>query len=383
MPTWSIPGARAPSNAVRDLAIVALGGFLLAAGSAWAPARAVTFDLTTIDARGPSQVWGKAVGDLNRDGRTDIVIGSRNGGLYWYQSPRWTKHKISGAQIQEDMEVVDLDRNGRRDIVAVVTGGITMFANNGGTWGSRPLVRGRELHDVEVSDLDRDGKLDLVARNQGRSGNVLYFWRQASLTSWQASSIKLPEGGEGLRAVDVDRDGKPDLVIGKYWFKNVSRPGRLAFTRYLYHGGAAANGYIAVGDINHDGRVDIVVSPAEPAGRKHNVSWFEAPAQRTGRWIEHVLERNVESVVHFCGIADFDRNGQSDIVTAMTQKGRNPKIKVYMNITNRNSAGSTATVADTSSHSMKLLVVEGRPSLVGADYANPGATPIKLWSAHR
>ena len=124
-----------------------------------------------------------------------------------------------------------------------------------------------------------------------------------------------------------------------------------------------------------------MVSPAEPAGRRHDVSWFEAPVQRTGRWIEHVLERNVESVVHFCGIADFDRNGQADIVTAMTQKGGNPKIKVYMNISNRNAAGSTATVADTSSHSMKLLVVDGRPSLVGADYANPGATPIRLWSA--
>ena len=381
MPARSMLVVRGRSSAIRKVTNALLGLALLGTGGAWAPAVAVTFSQTVIDARGPSQAWGKAVGDLNGDGRTDIVIGSRNGGLYWYQNPGWTKRRIAGTQIQEDMDVVDLDRNGRRDIVAVVTGGITWFAQTGGSWSPRAIVRGRELHDVEVRDLDGDGKLDLVARNQGPSGNQLYLWRQVSLTSWQASSIRLPEGGEGLRATDIDRDGKPDLVVGKYWLKNNSSRGRFSFARYLYGGGAAANGYIAVGDVNRDGREDIVVSPAEPAGRRHDVSWFEAPVQRTGRWIEHVLERNVESVVHFCGIADFDRNGQSDIVTAMTQKGGNPKIKVYMNISNRNAAGSTATVADTSSHSMKLLVVDGRPSLVGADYANPGATPIRLWSA--
>ena len=378
-----IPTRRRTRNLPFAALLRALPALALLAGTApGSPARAVTFDLTVVDARGPSAAWGKAVGDLNGDGRTDVVVGSREGGLYWYQNPSWTKRTISGgAAIEEDMEVVDLNRDGRRDVVAVVPGGLTLFANRGGSWAAQRLVQGTYLHDVEVVDLDRDGKLDLVGRDQGGSGNRLHLWRQSSLTSWQKTTIDLPTGGEGLRVADLDRDGRRDLVIPEYWFKNASTPGRLAFTRHAYGPAAPASGYVEVGDVNRDGRPDIVVSPAEPAGRRHDMLWFEAPTRTTDRWLAHVLERDVETVVHFCGIADFDRNGQSDIVTAMTQKGRSPKIKVYLNISNRNASGSALTVADTSSHSMKLLTVNGRPSLVGADYANPGATPVRLWSA--
>ena len=81
------------------------------------------------------------------------------------------------------------------------------------------------------------------------------------------------------------------------------------------------------------------------------------------------------------GFGDFDRNGQADIVTAMTQRTRNPKIKIYSNINAAKLAGTPGTVAATSSHSMKLLTVGGRPSLVGAVYNDSGPTPIKLWRA--
>jgi len=239
-------------------------------------------------------------------------------------------------------------------------------------------VSGVQLHDVEVVDLDRDGRLDLVGRAQAGTGNALHLWRQVALTRWSHTRLALPGGGEGLLAADLNRDGKPDLAVGKYWHANRGSPGRLAFVRHTYNAAAATNAYVAAGDLNGDGRVDLATSPAERAGQRYKVAWFEAPANPEGVWREHVLEGNVEAVVHFIGIADFDGDGRNDVATAMMQQGTNPKIKIYGN-RGRGAFGAARIVANASSHSMKILVVNGRRRLVGADWNRSPTTPIRLF----
>ena len=359
---------------------------LLAFSAAWAVAPARAFTYEEIDPNGPAKAWGKAVGDINGDGRDDLVVGGYDAatpGLYWYQNPGWAKRMISTTErIATDIEVVDLDQDFHPDIVAAGNNSLLRFEYMDGYWTSRTIAEGKVLHDIEVRDFDGDGRRDIVGRGQHAAGNVLHFWRQLPMARWSYSTIRLPEGGEGLVARDLNSDGKPDIVIGKYWFKNNSTPGSLEFNRFLYNAAAPTGAYIATGTIDGDDYVDIVVSPAEPAGCRDRVSWFKAPAQpSTGQWVEHVIEPDVECVVHFVGVADFDLDGNSDVATAMMQQGQDPKIKVYYNKDGNGDFGSPTIVANTSSHSMKIIDVDrdGHKSLFGADWNRSPTTAIKLW----
>ena len=339
------------------------------------PAAALTFTASVIDPNGPAKAWGKGSGDLDGDGLVDLLVGGKLGGLYWYRNPSWAKTTISSsARIEEDIAVADMNDDGRNDVVAIVLGGVSWFENAEG-WPAHPIVTGRNLHDIEVVDLDGDGKLDLTGRNQGTSGQTLFFWRQITLTTWAAKQIKLPSTGEGLLARDLDRDDKIDITTGQHWFRNHSTPGVLAFTRYTNAAAAPASAFVAAGDVNGDGRVDIVTTAAEPVGGTGGTSsWFEAPVNATDPWLQHILETDLPTVTHFAGVADLDDDGEMDVVTALTEKASSPSIKAFLS-----GVGPAVTVAPVSSHTMQIIDVDGKRSLLGADYDKTRSTPVRLF----
>ncbi|MCA9127777.1 MAG: VCBS repeat-containing protein, partial [Planctomycetales bacterium] len=264
-------------------------------------------------------------------------------------------------------------------IVALTTTSICWIENP--SWETHTVDR-IVLHDIEVADLDNDGDYDLVGRDQGEfghSGKTLHFYRNDGQGHWQHREVACPNG-EGLRAADIDGDLDVDVVINAFWFEN---DGSVLDGKWQLHQFAPrwlhAATFVAVADVNLDGRMDVILSPSELAGQRYRISWFESPEiPATSDWPEHPIALNVETVHHFVGAADFDLDGDVDVVTAEMQQGQDPdEVQIY-----RNSGDcenwERVVLADSGSHSMRLVDVEGDGD-IDLFGANHQGQQVDLW----
>jgi hypothetical protein len=356
-----------------------------AAQSATGPA--VRFRRVTIDARPPRNPWMKVVADLNGDGQPDIVVAGSRGPLVWYEAPGWQKHTAAaGGYATVDGEAADIDGDGDPDLAL---GGVVWLENPGpdasvDLWTTHRVAQLRS-HDVEVADLDQDGKLDLVTRDQssfGRPvGNQLQIWRQRDRDAWTRRNLACPQG-EGLKLGDVDQDGDADVIVGGRWFENSGDILDGAWTEHVFTTRwTHPDAMVAWGDLSGDGRPDIVLAPAELEGGSYSIAWYEAPAVPRGvRWEEHVLESAQETVVHALELADFNGDGELDIVMAEMHQGADPdEVRVYLN--RGHGRGWSRQVIDTcGSHDVAVgdIGADGDCDIVGANHGGPDQA-LYLW----
>ena len=360
----------------------------------------IRFEHVLVDDANPLHPHCKAAGDLDGDGLPDLLAASaQDGGLFWYRYPEWTKHKIDDGTFTTDMAVGDIDGDGHLDVIIPSNVGLIWYRNPVGDGGdpTQPWEAinvspdGARMHDVQVADLDGDGKLDIVTRHQsgfGRmAGNQIHIWKQDSPRSWSHRTFDCPHG-EGLNIADVNGDGRLDIIIGGRWYAN---PGDILsgeWEEYLFMSAEYfdqnwTNGdvVVATGDLAGNGGVDIALSPAEGSG---HLSWFEAPADPTeSSWTEHILESTFDHA-HGMGIGDMNGDGRPDIVVANMHQATPPQeVAVYLNQGNGNS-WQKQTVATTGSHNIVLVDIgaNGRLDIFGANWNNSASThgAIEYWA---
>lgn len=310
------------------------------------------------------------VGDMNNDGKLDVVVSGRKGRMVWLENngkdQPWTEHLIDSDvdNIECGGSVVDLTGSGYNDVI--VGGGganeIWWWENpgpRGGEWQRRVILRTDfyQFHDTLIGDATNDGRTSLIFTNQGRgAGTTVYCiplpedptvtpWpdimtiatgRQEELIGPDGQLVKMqPE--EGLAIGDVDGDGKNEVVSGAWWYK---------FNGQEWEGHKFASGYvtnkIAIGDVDGDGRNEIILAEGDPCiyGKTQGgkAAWFKPGDDITGLWEEHVLEDNLLDA-HTLALGDLTGNGALDIVVgeigvASETRGykiRPPRILVFEN----------------------------------------------------
>jgi hypothetical protein len=398
------------TGAVLLLAAVAIYSFVRVDGSDPATAGEIV-----IDANGPRSPWGKTTGDIDGDGRLDILVGGHDrsdlglatrvlrkvglvdtsrlaGDLVWYRNPDWKKHLIStDFRIRTDLAVADIDADGANDVVVLADKGVFWLKNP--EWRATEIevaMGTRKFHDVEASDLDRDGDIDLVLRNQSLfgydDGDRVFLLFQETPVTWRTRTIGIPHG-EGLALGDLDGDGYTDIIVNNVWLQNPRRNIAAADWRAFDYasGWRWPDTYIDVDDVNSDGKPDILVSPSEPAGETYRISWFEAARGPDSEWTEHVVDDPVEAVHHFIGAGDFNGDGYTDIFAAEMNQGNDPdEVKVYLN-GGDNMTWAKQVLSHSGSHSMEVadFDADGRDEVVGANWeiaGHAGGYPVSIWT---
>jgi len=348
----------------------------------------IPFEHITVDSNNPPNPYCKTVGDINGDNYPDILAASAAGdttGLFWYEYPAWTKHKISSGSFTTDMQVGDIDNDG--DFDAIIprgkSTGSTIWWYENPRPGSSPAnslwighkIANAEAHDLEVADLNKDGKLDVVVR----LGGVTVLLQQ-SPESW--IEIPLDAGARsGLALADLDEDNRIDIILDGFWLKAPADLVQDSWQKFTF-----ASSWIGTevgvtpADLNKDGRMDILIAPAESNG---SLVWYEllGDPKNADDWEEHIIDSTV-SYVHTFKVADMDLDGDTDIVIAEMHQSATRRIMIYLN------QGSAANwkrqvIATTGSHNIRVADIDndGDMDIVGANWNNDSPTggAIELW----
>ncbi len=224
-----------------------------------------------------AQTFGLAFGDMNRDGRTDVVSGN-----YWYTNP--------GGDLTS-------------------------------TW-VRSAALPNATHAILTMDVDGDALSDVIAQKTEGSQLAVYWLEAttAAATSWTSTNIgRVPVashalGAQGYRIANVRTGGRPEILIssgnGIWYFEVPSSPATDPWTAVRVSANASDEGFDA-GDIDRDGQLDVIAS----TGDSKRVEWYRNPGTGGGDWQAFVVGNMNEAVYpDRFATADLNGDGRLDIV---------------------------------------------------------------------
>jgi hypothetical protein len=262
--------------------------------------------------------------DLDGDGDLDAILGNEGPNLVLFQDGEGQfMPDFDALPLHRDttyaLATGDVDGDGDADVLAGSAGGqARLYLNDGrgrfadGT--ARLPVRIDGTSSVLLADVDGDRDLDAALGVRG--GQLLLYANDGAGTFTDVTATRVPAlltTTVEVAAGDVDRDGDLDLVLANHLepcrlYRNDGSGRFTDVTSTHMPGRIAPSEGLAVGDVDGDGDLDLVIANFGPAQLFVN--------QGTGRFVDATAGRlpATNTAAYAALAADLDADGDNDLV---------------------------------------------------------------------
>lgn len=277
---------------------------------------------------------GVAIGDVNHDGKTDILAGN-----YWFAAPNWKPHLLHADTLHPVPQYstsflnysMDINNDGWVDLIRFdQPGGVCVWYENSKNknvlWKRHMILPGAGIENPAFADVDNDGRKDIIC-NDTLAKQVIWLKSPAGKkdTAWSRfiissdSTIATNRYTHGLGWGDINKDGKNDVLIKSGWWQS---PNDVTQEHWKFHpanlGDDCANMYVL--DVDEDGDEDVMSS----SSHNYGVWWYEQTKDSNGNiaWLAHTISKTF-SQSHGLMMKDINGDGYPDLITGKRYRAHN------------------------------------------------------------